>query len=237
VKGRPRIVDQPPLIYHVDSSEADWEKDVIPFFKAYRATLPPERQILLDRYELVDGAFKVVGVGSVGTHCYITLWMADVDDPLFLQVKQALPSVLEGLAGPCSYKNNGERVVFGQRVMQSASDIFLGWIHGPRGNDFYVRQLRDQKVSVDLPTLSERSLVVYAKLCGQTLARAHAKSGKATEITGYLGSGSNFDDAITDYAIAYAGQVEEDYQAFHKAVRAGRFPTETSKSETEEAVR
>jgi uncharacterized protein (DUF2252 family) len=236
-KGRPRIVDQPPLMYHVDSSEADWDKDVIPFFKAYRATLSRDRQALFDRYELVDAAFKVVGVGSVGTHCYVSLWMADVDDPLFLQVKQALPSVLEGLAGSCSYKNNGERVVIGQRIMQSASDIFLGWTRGPRGNDFYVRQLRDQKVSADLATTTERTLVAYAKMCGQTLARAHAKSGKAAEITGYLGSGTNFDDAITDYALAYADQVEKDYQAFRKAVRAGRFPTETSKSETEEAIR
>ena len=115
--------------------------------------------------------------------------------------------------------------------MQSASDIFLGWARGPRGNDFYVRQLRDQKFSIDLPTASERGLVAYAKLCGQTLARAHAKSGKASEISGYLGSGSNFDDAITDYAAAYAEQVEKDYDAFHAAVRASRFPTETASSE------
>jgi hypothetical protein len=117
--------------------------------------------------------------------------------------------------------------------MQSASDIFLGWARGPQGNDFYVRQLRDQKFSFDLATMSERGLVAYAKLCGQTLARAHAKSGKAPEISGYLGSGSNFDDAITDYAAAYADQVEKDYDAFHAAVRAGRFPTETSSSEVE----
>jgi hypothetical protein len=112
--------------------------------------------------------------------------------------------------------------------MQSASDIFLGWTRGATGNDFYVRQMRDQKFSFDLTTMSERGLVAYAKLCGQTLARAHAKSGKASEISGYLGSGSNFDDAITDYAAAYADQVEKDYYAFHAAVRAGRFPTEKS---------
>src|SRR6516165_6298859 len=159
--------------------------------------------------------------------------MTDVDDPLFLQVKQALPSVLEGVAGSSAYENNGERVVIGQRVMQSASDIFLGWARAPRGNDFYVRQLRDQKFSINLATSSERGLVAYAKLYGQTLARAHAKSGKALEINGYLGSGSNFDDAITDYAVAYADQVEKDYDAFHAAVRADRFPTETSSSEIE----
>src|SRR5262245_35813410 len=209
VKGRPRIMDQPPFVYHLDHSEFNLQKDVIPFFDAYIATLPADRRVLFDRYELVDAAFKVVGVGSVGTHSYITLWMADVDDPLFLQVKQALPSVLEGLAGRSSYENNGERVVIGQRVMQSASDIFRGWTRGPQGDDFYVRQLRDQKVTPDLATTTERSLALYAKLCGQALARAHAKSGKAAEISGYLGSGKNFDHAVSDYAISYSDQVEK----------------------------
>src|SRR5262245_48814996 len=136
--------------------------------------------------------------------------MTDVDDPLFLQVKEALPSVLGGVAGSSDYKNNGERVVVGQRIMQSASDIFLGWTRSPTGDDFYVRQLRDQKFSFDLATMSERGLVAYAKLCGQTLARAHAKSGKTLEISGYLGSGSNFDDAITDYSAAYSNRVVND---------------------------
>ena len=232
VRGRrPRIMDQPPLIYHLDPSKFDLKKDIVPFFEVYRATLSLDRQVLFDRFQLVDAAFKVVGVGSVGTHCYVTLWMTDVGDPLFLQVKEALPSVLEGVAGSSHYGNNGERVVIGQRVMQSSSDIFLGWARGPRGNDFYVRQLRDQKSSIDLATASERGLVAYAIACGQTLARAHAKSGTASEISGYLGSGSNFDDAITDYAEAYADQVEKDYNAFHVAVRAGRFPTEASSSE------
>jgi uncharacterized protein (DUF2252 family) len=231
VKGRPRITDQPPLVFHPDDSEFSLQKDVIPFFEAYRATLPADRRVLFNRYELVDAAFKVVGVGSVGTHSYIALWMADVDDPLFLQVKQALPSVLEGPTGSATRENNGERVVIGQRVMQSASDIFLGWTRGPQGEDFYVRQLRDQKVSPDLATTTERSLVLFANICGQALARAHAKSGKAAEISGYLGSGKNFDSAVSDYAISYADQVEKDYEAFHAAVRAGRFPTETSASE------
>jgi uncharacterized protein (DUF2252 family) len=237
VKGKPRIMDQPPLMYHLDSSEVDWGKDIVPFFEAYRATLSQDRRVLFDRYQLVDAVFKVVGVGSVGTHCYVALWMADVDDPLFLQVKQALPSVLADAAGPSSYPNDGERVVIGQRIMQSASDIFLGWTRGPRNNDFYVRQLRDQKVSIDLTSSSERGLVVYAVLCGQTLARAHGRSGKAAEISGYLGSGNNFDDAIVDYAVAYADQVEKDYDAFRDAVKGGRFPTETSGSATEEAIR
>jgi uncharacterized protein (DUF2252 family) len=237
VKGRPRIMDQPPLVFHLDESEFSLQKDVIPFLNAYRATLPADRRVLFDRYELVDAAFKVVGVGSVGTHCYITLWMADVDDPLFLQVKQALPSVLEGPTGSATHENNGQRVVIGQRVMQSASDIFLGWTRGPHGEDFYVRQLRDQKVAPDLATTTQRSLVLFANLCGQALARAHAKSGKAAEISGYLGSGKNFDSAVSDYAISYADQVEKDYEAFRVAVRAGRFPTETSTSEVETAFR
>src|SRR5262245_32533378 len=128
VKGRPRIMDHPPLIYHLDPSKLDWERD---FFEAYRATLSLDRQVLFDRFQLVDAVFKVVGVGSVGTQCFVTLWMADVDDPLFLQVKQALPSVLDGVAGSSAYENNGERVVVGQRIMQSASDIFLGWARSP----------------------------------------------------------------------------------------------------------
>src|SRR5262245_14030556 len=233
VRGRSRIMDRPPLIYHLDPSKFDLKKDIVPFFEVYRATLPLDRQVLFDRFQLVDAAFKVVGVGSVGTHCYVTLWMTDVGDPLFLQVKQALPSVLGGVADSSDYKNNGERVVIGQKIMQSASDIFLGWTRGPTGNDFYVRQLRDQKFSFDLATMSERGLVAYATLCGQTLARAHAKSGKTLEISGYLGSGSSFDDAITDYAAAYADRVEKDYDAFHAAVHAGRFPTETSSSKIE----
>jgi uncharacterized protein (DUF2252 family) len=237
VKGRPRIMDQPPLVYHLEHSQFSLEKDVIPFFDAYKATLSADRRVLFDRYQLVDAAFKVVGVGSVGTHSYMTLWMADIDDPLFLQVKQALPSVLEGPTGYSNYENNGERVVIGQRVMQSASDIFLGWTRSPQGDDFYVRQLRDQKVAPDLATMTERSLALYAKLCGQALARAHAKSGKAAEISGYLGSGENFDYAVSDYAVSYAGRVEKDYNAFRVAVRAGRFPTETSASEIETAIR
>ena len=237
VKGRPRIMDQPPLVFHLDDSEFSLQKDVIPFVNAYKATLPADRRVLFDRYELVDAAFKVVGVGSVGTHSYITLWMADVDDPLFLQVKQALPSVLEGPTGSATHENNGERVVIGQRIMQSASDIFLGWTRGPQGEDFYVRQLRDQKVAPDLATTTQRILVLFANLCGQALARAHAKSGKAAEISGYLGSGKNFDYAVSDYAISYADQVEKDYEAFRVAVRAGRFPTETSASAIETAIR
>jgi uncharacterized protein (DUF2252 family) len=237
VHGHPRIVDQPPLIYHSDPAELDLHKDLSDFFEAYRATISADRRVLFGHYKLTDAAFKVVGVGSVGTICFIALFMGDNHDPLFLQVKQARPSVLEEAAGPSPHANDGERVVIGQRIMQSASDIFLGWANGPRGENFYVRQLRDHKVAPDLSTATENILIAYATVCGQTLARAHAKSGKAAEISGYLGAADNFDDALTDYAVAYADQVEADYHAFRAAAKAGRFPTETTRTEMETAIR
>src|SRR5262249_43330702 len=156
----------------------------------------------------VDSACKVVGVGSVGTRCYIALFAGNQDDHLFLQVKEARPSVLEGLAGPAPFENNGERVVFGQRLMQSASDIFLGWSRGPHG-DCYVRQLRDMKLAPNLAGYTPSLLTAYAALCGRALARAHAKSGDAAPIAGYLGNGTTFDDAVAHYAMAYANQVEK----------------------------
>ncbi|HTK76239.1 MAG TPA: DUF2252 domain-containing protein [Gemmataceae bacterium] len=237
VNGRPRIVDQQPLLYHVDPSVVDLERDAVPFFEGYRKNLPPAHQNLLDRFELVDLAFKVVGVGSVGTHCFVTLWMADNDDPLFLQVKEARPSVLEGLAGPASWQNNGERVVTGQRLMQSASDIFLGWSESRQGEYAYVRQLRDHKVAQELTGMSRGLLASTGELCGRALARAHAKSGRAAAIDGYLGSGTNFDTAIAAYALAYVDQVEEDYAEFQAAVNAGRFPVESMPSGLEAAIR
>jgi uncharacterized protein (DUF2252 family) len=234
--GKPRIVDAPPLLYHPDPSEFDVERDVLPFLKKYRSTVSRDRQALFDRFHLVDGAYKVVGVGSVGTRCYILLFAGDQDDHLFLQVKEARPSVLEGLAGRSPFANNGERVVTGQRLMQSASDIFLGWSRETHG-DFYIRQLRDMKVAPDLTGYTPALLAAYGGLCGRTLARAHAKAGDAATITGYLGSGRAFDDAVTRYALAYADQVEKDYEKFQTAIRSGRFPVETSPSETETAIR
>ena len=231
-----RIVDQPPLLYHPDPAEFNMERDVLPFLKNYRHTLPHERQVLFDRFRLVDCAYKVVGVGSVGTQCYIALFVGDQDDHLFLQVKEARPSVLEGLAGPSPFANNGERVVTGQRLMQSASDIFLGWFRGSRG-DCYLRQLRDMKVAPSLVGYTPTMLTAYGGLCGRTLARAHAKAGDAATITGYLGSGGVFDEAISRYALAYAAQVEKDYEKFKAAIRSGRFPVDTIPSETEEAIR
>jgi uncharacterized protein (DUF2252 family) len=237
VNGKPRIADHLPLLFHPDPSELDMERDVRPFFESYRATLPPDRQALFDRFRVVDVAYKVVGVGSVGTRCFIGLLCGDQDDHLFLQVKEARASVLEGLAGPCPFPNNGERVVVGQRLMQSASDIFLGWTRGMNGRDFYVRQLRDMKIAPNLTGYTPRILAAYGHHCGRALARGHAKAGDAASIAGYLGTTAVFDKAISDYALAYADQVEKDYESFRAAARAGRFPTETAPSEIEQAIR
>jgi uncharacterized protein (DUF2252 family) len=234
--GAVRIVDHPPLLFHSDAADSDVDRDVASFLGAYRDTLPRERQALFDRYHLVDCACKVVGVGSVGTRCYIALFVGSQDDHLFLQVKQARPSVLEGLAGPAPFPNNGERVVIGQRLMQSASDIFLGWSTGPHG-DSYLRQMRDMKIAPNLTGFTPQMLSAYARLCGRTLARAHAKSGDAAAITGYLGGGEGFDKAVGDYAVAYADQVETDYDAFRAAIRSGRFPVEKQPSKIEPADR
>jgi uncharacterized protein (DUF2252 family) len=235
--GKPRIADHPPLLFHPDPSELDMGRDVRPFFESYRATLSPDREVLFNRYRVVDVAYKVVGVGSVGTRCFIALFCGDQDDHLFLQVKEARASVLEGPAGPSRFANNGERVVAGQRLMQSASDIFLGWARGMNDRHFYVRQLRDMKIAPSLTGYTPGTLAAYGHLCGRALARAHAKSGDAATITGYLGTTDVFDEAIADYALAYADQVEEDYESFRAATRAGRFPVATVPSEIEQAIR
>ena len=234
--GKPRIANHLPLLFHPDPSELDMERDVRPFFESYRATLPLDREALFDRFRIVDVAYKVVGVGSVGTRCFIALFCGDQDDHLFLQVKEARASVLEGLSGPRPYPNNGERVVVGQRLMQSASDIFLGWTRGMHDRHFYVRQLRDMKIAPNLTGYTPRTLAAYGHLCGRALARGHAKSGDAASIAGYLGTTAVFDEAIADYALAYADQVEKDYRAFRAATRAGRFPIETVPSMIEQAV-
>ena len=239
-KGLPRIVDQPPLIYHVahTGKQRLTLRDVEAFFKPYRESLPEERRVLFDRYTLIDFAAKVVGVGSVGTRCYVTLFLAAPDDPLFLQVKEARPSVLERFTGQKRVEHNGRRVVVGQRLMQSASDIFLGWSEAPRiGRDFYIRQLRDMKISPLVETMTPQLLLGYAKLCGLALARAHDKAGDAAMIAGYLGGSDRFDEAIGDYAVAYADQVERDYETFAKAVRSGRLKSDLSPSQMETILR
>jgi uncharacterized protein (DUF2252 family) len=236
-KGLPRIVDQPPLIFHADKKDLN-DKIAAEFFEMYRNTLPAERRMLFDRYQFVDVAVKVVGVGSVGTRCLVALLMASPTDPLFLQIKEARRSVLEPWAKGPKVKHNGERIVVGQRLMQAASDIFLGWAKGPRhGRDFYVRQLRDMKISAELESMNEVTLTNYAELCGLGLARAHDKAGDAAMIAGYLGSKDTFDEAIADYAVAYADQVERDFATFSAAVRNGKLKSDLSPSDMSTALR
>jgi uncharacterized protein (DUF2252 family) len=220
--GRPRIEDAPPLIVHQHAIGAPaFERIVKDAFRRYRATLPLDRQVLLDRYALEDVAVKVVGVGSVGTWCAVALLHAGGGDALFLQVKEALPSVLAPYAGRSRFSNEGQRVVVGQRLMQAASDLFLGWTGG-RGRDFYVRQLRDVKVKPVIEAADAARLMRYAQWCGWALARAHAKSSEIGAIAGYLGASRRFDDAIARFALAYADQNERDHASLVKAVQDGR---------------
>jgi len=220
VAGRPRLVDQPPVLFHV--AEEGVEERVREALLLYRESLPDERRVLFDRYRMEDFAMKVVGIGSVGTRCWIALFFSEENHPLMLQFKEAGHSVLEPYAGKSLYENQGQRVVVGQRLMQSSSDIFLGWMRGGRGYDFYVRQLRDMKFSIPLEGASVQQFDRYAELCGWILARAHAKSGDSATISGYLGKTDNFDLAIGKFAVAYADQTERDHAALVKAVRAGR---------------
>lgn len=223
--AEPRFKDDPPLIFH---PSADQAPGITSGFSEpvarYRASLPDHVRVLFDRYHLCDIAIKVVGIGSVGTMCAVGLWVAAEDDPLFLQVKEARASVLEPYAGKSLYPNHGQRVVCGQRLMQSASDIFLGWTTGENGRDHYVRQLRDVKLSAIVEDWDEALLREYGKLCAWALAKAHARSGDAARIAGYMGAGSTFDDAISEFAVEYADQNDRDYRAFIKAVREGRLP-------------
>jgi uncharacterized protein (DUF2252 family) len=224
--GKPRIKDNPPLIFHQGDLAADGEygRAIKAAFRQYRKTLSDERRELLDRFELKDVAIKVVGVGSVGTMCGILLLMADTDDALFLQVKEARVSVLEHYAGNSRYPNRGERVVVGQRLMQAASDLFLGWTEY-EGRHFYIRQLHDTKIKPLIEGLSASRLGLYSGWCGWALARAHAKSGDAAMISGYLGSNDSFDKAVAKFALAYADQNKRDYNALLKAIRDGRIQT------------
>jgi uncharacterized protein (DUF2252 family) len=218
--GHFRLQDQPPVLFHVP--DGDMSQPVRSGLEEYRLTLPDDRRVLFDRYRLVDFAEKVVGIGSVGTRCYILLLMSIDNDPLILQVKEARHSVLEPYTRKSQYENQGQRVVMGQRLMQSSSDIFLGWVRGKHGIDFYVRQLRDMKFSAPLERGTREQFKHYANLCGWTLARAHAKSGDAAAISGYLGKSDRFDLAIGRFASAYADQTERDHAALVKAIRSGR---------------
>jgi len=225
VNGRTRIVDHPPLVYHPRESDLI-RKHVTRMFRHYRETLPQERRVILDRYQIVDVARKVVGVGSVGTRCAVVLLMAGEHDPLLLQFKEALPSVLESYAGRSRYANHGERVVTGQRMLQSASDVFLGWTRDEQGRSYYFRQLRDMKMKIDLETMAKADWLEYVEICGWALARAHARTGDAALIGGYLGKNDTFDCALAKFAGSYADQAERDHAALVKAIRSGRVAAE-----------
>jgi uncharacterized protein (DUF2252 family) len=231
VDGRYRIVSQPPIVVPMRELEATFgmspdeiQRAIHAQFRAYRATLQDDRRRLLERFQIVDVARKVVGVGSVGTRAFIALLQGrDQQDPLFLQVKEATASVLEGPLPRSRYKQPGERVVHGQRLMQAASDIFLGWTKGVEANRYYYwRQLRDMKGSADVEAMVPVGLDFYAGVCGWTLARAHARSGDPVAIAAYLGQDDTFDRSITDFAGRYAEQNERDFQAFSDAIRSGR---------------
>jgi uncharacterized protein (DUF2252 family) len=226
--GEPTIRDNPPLIYHLpEQAGPEFEAKVDDAFARYRDSLPDERRVLLDRYQRKDLAIKVVGVGSVGTFCAVVLMMADVDDPLFLQVKEAAASVLEPYAGKSIYGNHGQRVVTGLKLMQSASDLFLGWTEGREGRHFYVRQLHDIKVKLLVELFTVKLMVQYAEYCGWALARAHARAGQPALIAGYLGKGDQFDEALANFATAYAEQNERDYKALVRAATQGRIQVQT----------
>jgi uncharacterized protein (DUF2252 family) len=221
--ARPRIKDEPPLIFHPDAELAPGvSSGYAKAFAAYRDTLPEHTRTLFDRYHFFDLAFKVVGVGSVGTVCAVALFLAADDDPLFLQIKEARASVLEPYAGKSLHKNHGQRVIAGQRLMQSASDVFLGWTRGQSGRDVYVRQLRDMKMSAIIEDMNTPLLRQYGRMCAQALARAHARSGDAARLTGYMGSGSSFDEALGEFAVEYADQNRKDHRRFVQAIREGR---------------
>ena len=231
--GELRIVSDPPLIVPIEellpkSRLKLAEAELSDLVEKYRETLQPNIRSLADRYRFVHVAHKVVGVGSVGTRCWIVLMLGrDSDDPLFLQVKEAGPSVLAPYAGGSRYKHQGRRVVEGQRLMQAASDILLGWLSVEEGldggrRDFYVRQLWDGKGSAQIETMTPSVMDLYARLCGATLARAHARSGDAIAIGSYMGGSEKFDEAMADFAESYADQNERDYERFAAAVDSGQ---------------
>jgi uncharacterized protein (DUF2252 family) len=238
VDGEARIVADPPLIVPMADlvggrAREDLFDELHALVSAYRDTLQDDRRILLEQFRLVDFARKVVGVGSVGTRAWIALLLGrDSDDPLFLQLKEAEASVLEEFLPPSEFENHGERVVAGQRLMQASSDIFLGWVHveaGIDGNrrDFYARQLKDWKGSAEIEQMVPKGLSIYGRICGWTLARAHARSGDRIAIAAYLGKGAVFDRALLEFSHAYAEQNERDYTALTQAVDSGRIEAQT----------
>jgi uncharacterized protein (DUF2252 family) len=241
--GVPRLTAEPPLVVPVSdlwggTAKGDATVEGLRgLMESYRLTLPPERRVLLDRYRLVDMARKVVGVGSVGTRSWMMLLVDDDLHPLFLQAKEAGPSALERFVGASEYDHGGQRVVIGQRLMQTVSDIFLGWVRVTGYNDdsgefdvsrdFYVRQLRDWKGSADIETLLPDGMRAYGEICGWTLARAHARTGDPVAIAAYLGGGSAFDEAVREFAGAYADQNDRDHRSLLDAIESGQITAET----------
>jgi uncharacterized protein (DUF2252 family) len=223
VGGHIHIRDAPPLIFHPEETRThDFMATLEKILATYRETLSDDRRVLLDRYRLVDAAIKVVGVGSVGRRCWIALFMSAGNDPLFLQFKEARASVLEPYAGSSAYSHHGQRVVMGQRLMQPASDLFLGWVNGLEGRQLYARQLRDAKIKPAIETFDAEDLQFFGEACGWALARSHAKAGDALTISGYLGGKDTFDDAMGRFALAYADQAEADHAKLKAAVRVGK---------------
>jgi uncharacterized protein (DUF2252 family) len=219
----PVIQDELPAIFHPKGhTPGQAHAIVMDALSGYRATLPPALQSLLDRYELRDAAVKVVGVGSVGTRCFVLLFMAGEGDPLFLQVKEARASVLERYTEPTSFSNHGQRVVNGYRLMQPASDMFLGWTQSKLGRHYFIRQLRDVKVSAKVETFGASEMEMFAVWCGKALALAHARSGESALLSGYMGKSESFDEAIASFALAYADQNEKDHAALERAIRRGK---------------
>jgi uncharacterized protein (DUF2252 family) len=227
-KGKmPVIRDQLPTIFHAKGHTPGQVHQVVTdAMNGYRATLPHAVQSLLNRYELRDAAIKVVGVGSVGTFCFALLYMAGDGDPLFLQVKEARPSVLEPYAGASTFANHGQRVVNGYRLMQPASDMFLGWTRSKGGRDYFIRQLRDVKISAQVEIFRASEMSLYAHWCGRALALSHARAGSATMLSGYMGKCDEFDEAIADFSMAYADQNEKDHAALARAVRSRKVKAE-----------
>ena len=218
----PLIKEQLPAIFHwKDHSPGEVNAAIRDAFAQYRETLTPAHRTLLDRYEIKDAAIKVVGVGSVGTTCWVLLLMAGDENPLILQVKEARASVLEAFAGKSVFPNHGQRVVNGHRLMQPASDIFLGWTEGKLGRHYYFRQLRDVKIKFAVETFGKVEMDIFAQWCGWSLALSHARSGDAAVICGYMGKSDVFDEAIVAFSVAYSDQNEQDYAVLKRAIQDG----------------
>ena len=226
--GKSRFIkDELPSIFHWEGHlPGEVSKEARDAIELYKTSLPPGFSFLLNRYELKDLVIKVVGVGSVGTACWVALFMTGDGDPLFIQVKEARKSVLEAYAGKSIYSNNGQRVVYGYRLMQPFSDPFLGWSAGSGGRHFFFRQLRDIKISIKVETFGKSEMMSYADWCGQALALSHARSGDAAMLSGYMGNSNTFDLAIADFSLAYADQNEKDHASFKKAIKSGKIEAE-----------